>query len=479
MVAQLDAVVVGAGPNGLTAAVTLARAGLGVRVYEANDTVGGGARTAELTLPGFRHDVCSAVQPLGAGSPALAELPLADFGFEWVHPDLPLAHPLPDGSAAVLSRSVDETAQSLDGADGTRYRRLVGPFLGRWDDLAPEFMRPVLARWPRHPLLLGRFGVRAMPPLGALARLFRGHRGRALLAGMAGHTIAPLSSPFTAAVALVFAVSGHEVGWPFPRGGAQALSDALVAYLRSMGGEVHTGTRVASLPELPDARAYLFDTSPAALAAIAGDRLPHGYLRRLGRYHHGQAAFKLDYALDGPVPWTAEECRRAGTVHVGASLEEIGAALAAVERGNPPDPPFLITAQPSLFDATRAPADKHILWAYGHVPYGWTGDLTDSIERQIERFAPGFRDRILARAAAGPPDIEARNANNAGGDISCGRFGGSQALFRPLLSRVPYSTPNPSIFLCSAATPPGPGVHGMCGYQAARVVLRRVGLVKE
>jgi len=467
-------VVVGAGPNGLTAAVTLARAGLGVRVYEANETVGGGARTAELTLPGFLHDPCSAVHPLGAGSPVWAQLPLGRFGLEWVHPDLPLAHPVAGGKAAVLSRSVDETARSLDGVDSDRYRRLLEPFLGRWDDLAPEFLRPVLARPPRHPVLFGRFGLRALEPVAALARPFRGERARALIAGMAGHAIAPLSSPFTGGVALMFALAGHTGGWPFPRRGSQALSDALAAYLSSLGGEVRTGVRVTSMRELPEARAYLFDTSPQGLVAIAGDRLPDRYVRRLARYRHGPAVFKVDYALHGPVPWTAPECRRAGTVHLGATLEEVGAALAAVGRGQAPDPPFVITAQPSLFDDSRAPEGKHVVWAYGHVPFRWTGDLTDAIERQIERFAPGFRDLVLARAPAGPAAIEARDANNVGGDISVGRFGGRQALFRPVLSRVPYSTPDPSILLCSAATPPGPGVHGMCGYHAAAVVLRRL-----
>ena len=473
-VAQLDAVVVGAGPNGLTAAVTLARAGLGVRVYEANDTVGGGARTAELTVPGFRHDVCSAVHPLGAGSPALARLPLDEFGLEWVQPDVPMAHPMVDGSAVVLARSVDETAQSLGGRDAARYRRLVGPFVERWDELAPEVLRPVLAAVPRHPVMFARFGLRAMQPVSVLAHAFRGERARALVAGMAGHAIAPLSSPFTGGVALMFALTGHEVGWPFPRGGAQGLSNALAAYLRSMGGEIETGARVVSMRDLPDARAHLFDTSPSDLVAIAGDRLPSGYVRRVARYRRGPAVFKVDYALDGPVPWTAEECRRAGTVHVGASIGEIGAALDAVGRGRPPDPPFLITAQPTMYDPTRAPAGKHVLWAYGHVPFGWTGDLTGAIERQIERFAPGFRDLVVGRAAAGPAAIEARDANNVGGDISCGRFGGRQVLFRPVVTRVPYRTPDPKLFLCSAATPPGPGVHGMCGFHAARVVLRDV-----
>ena len=471
---RLDAVVVGAGPNGLTAAVTLARAGLAVRVLEASDTIGGGARTAELSLPGFRHDVCSAVHPLGVGSPAFGELPLSELGLRWVHPDIPMAQTTSDGTAVVLSRSVEETAEALDGADGRRYRWLLRPFLGRWDDLVGDLFRPVLAGLPRHPLLMARFGLRGMLPLSAVARLFSGDRARALLAGMAGHAIDPVSAPLTGAVALMFAASGHEVGWPFPQGGSQALSDALAAHLRSLGGEVLTARPATSMADLPPARTYLFDTSPAGMVSIAGGRLGGRYVRRLRRYRPGQAAFKVDYALEEPVPWKAEACRRAGTVHVGGSFSEIAGALESVHRGHPPDPPFLLTAQPTLFDPTRAPEGKHVLWAYGHVPLGWRGDLTEAIEAQIERFAPGFRDVILARATAGPADIEARNPNNPGGDISCGRFGGVQAVFRPLVARDPYSTPDPAVFLCSSATPPGPGVHGMCGYNAARVALRRV-----
>ncbi len=467
-----DAIVIGAGPNGLTAAVTLAQAGLDVIVYEASATPGGGARTAELTLPGFRHDTCSAVHPLAAGSPVLSALPLGEHGVTWVHPDLPLAHPFPDGGAAVLAHSPHDTAASL-GPDRRAYLRLVRPFAGRWDELAPDFLRAPLSGWPAHPLLLARFGMRAALPAAVLARRFRGDRARGLLAGLAAHTIAPLTSPATGGVAIAFALAGHAAGWPFPRGGSQALSDALVSLLRSVGGQVKPDYPVASLDDLPAARAYLFDTDPAQLATIAGKRLPDRYTEQLRRRPRGPAVFKIDYALSAPVPWIAAECHRAGTVHIGPSLDEIGAALRSVHRGRAPARPFLIVAQPSLFDATRAPAGSHVLWVYGHVPNDWTGDLTNAIERQLERFAPGFRDVVLARAVTTPALLEERNRNNVGGDIGGGRGDGLRLLFRPTFAPVPYATPDRGIYLCSSSTPPGPGVHGMCGYQAARVALRR------
>ncbi len=470
---MLDAVVVGSGPNGLTAAVTLAQAGLQVRVFEAADKVGGGTRTEELTLPGFRHDVCSAVHPFGVGSPALAALPLADHGLEWIHPELALAHPLLDGSAAVLARSVDETVASL-GRDDRAWRRLVGPFLGRWRELAGDVLGPIAMRLPRHPVLLARFGVRAVWPVQLATRAFREDRTRMLLAGIAGHAVVPSTSPLTTSVGLMLALAAHEVGWPVARGGSQAIADSLVSYLESLGGGVETGALVTALDELPAARAYLLDVMPRDLAAIAGDRLPDRYRARLGRFRHGPAVFKVDYALADAVPWKAEECRRAAAVHLGASLDEIVGALAAVASGRPPDPPFLIVAQPTIVDASRAPEGRHVLWAYGHVPRGWQGDLTAAIEDQIERFAPGFRDVVLARSAWGPPRLQAHNRSMIDGDIAGGAFQGLQVLFRPVAARVPYATPDPAVFLCSAATPPGPGVHGMGGYFAAQVALRRV-----
>jgi phytoene dehydrogenase-like protein len=468
-----EAIVIGAGPNGLTAAVTLARAGVDVLVYEAAGRIGGGARTDELTLPGFRHDVCSAVHPLGIGSPAFRSLPLEQHGLRWVHPEIPLAHPFPDGSAAVLVGSPAETAVSL-GEDARTYRRLVEPFVGRWDELAAEVLRPPLMTWPRHPLLLARFGVRGALPLGALARRFRGERARGLLAGLAGHTITPLTSPASAGVALMFALAAHEAGWPVARGGSQAVSDALAALLAELGGRIETDRRVTSLDELPPARAYLLDTDAYQLADLAGSRLPTRFTRSLRRRRRGPGVFKLDYALAEPVPWTADAARRAGTVHLGPSMAEIGSALRAVRRGTAPDPPFLIAAQPSLADDTRAPNGRHVLWVYCHVPNGWAGDHTEAIEDQIERFAPGFRDIVLARSATGPAQLAARNPNLVGGDIGGGPSDGLHLIFRPTFSPVPYATPDPAVFLCSSATPPGPGVHGMCGYHAATLALRRV-----
>lgn len=470
MPSMLDAVVVGAGPNGLTAAVELARRGFSVAVFEARGTIGGGARTEELTLPGFRHDPCAAAHPLGIGSPAFSRLPLGKYGLEWLHAPLPMAHPFPDGSAAVLSRSVAETALSLGPRDAGAYRRLVAPFTGKWDTLVRDFMSLPSTALPRDPVTLARFGLTGLPPsTWLMAQRFRDERAKALFAGLVGHVMAPLGGPATSAVGLVFALAAHERGWPMARGGSQSISDALAAYLRDLGGAVHTDYQVKRLDDLPPARAYVFDTSPTALARIAG----------LGRaydgYRYGAAAFKIDYALDGPVPWTAEEPRRAGTVQVAASRTEIGDALDAASRqGRAPERPFLITTQPTLADPSRAPEGKQVFWAYGHVPNGWEGDLTDAVERQLERFAPGFRDRVLARATAGPPQLAARNANYIGGDIACGAASGLQLVLRPKLSLFPYNTPHPAVFLCSSATSPGPGVHGMSGHNAAKAVWRRL-----
>ncbi|MGW6137680.1 phytoene desaturase family protein [Streptomyces sp. NPDC055144] len=466
---MLDAVVVGAGPNGLTAAVELARRGLSVAVFEARDTVGGGARTEELTLPGFRHDPCSAAHPLGINSPAFRDMPLDRYGLEWLHAELPMAHPFPDGSAAVLSRSVAETAASFGPHDAGTYRRLVAPLLPKWDALVRDFMALPLTTLPRDPLTLARFGLRGLPPATWLMRRFRDDRARALFSGLVAHAIAPLGGLATGAVGLVFALAGHARGWPVARGGSQSISDALTAYLKDLGGAVHTNYEIKRLDDLPPARAYIFDTSPTALARIAG--LGSYY----ERFRYGAGVFKLDYALDGPVPWTAKEARSAGTVQVGPGSRDIAAALRAASReGRAPDKPFLITVQPSVMDPSRAPAGKHVFWAYGHVPSGWDGDLTDAVERQLERFAPGFRDRILARATAGPPELAARNANYVGGDIACGAVSGLQLLLRPKLSLSPYTTPHPAVFICSSASPPGPGVHGMSGHNAAKAVWRRI-----
>ncbi|WP_069169597.1 phytoene desaturase family protein [Streptomyces griseus] len=468
MPSMLDAVVVGAGPNGLTAAAELARRGFAVEVFEAMETVGGGARTEELTLPGFRHDPCSAVHPLAIGSPAFAAMPLARHGLEWVQPPLALAHPFPDGSAAVLTTSVGESASTLGPHDAGAYRRFVAPYLGHWDTLAEDFLRTPWDGLPRDPYRWVRFGLDALQPAALASRRFRGEKARGLIAGLAAHAIAPTSGIATTGIALLFALAAHEKGWPVPRGGSQAISDALASYLREQGGTIRTGTEVKRLDELPPARAYVFDTSPAALARIAG--LGGAYRR----YRYGASCFKIDYALSGPVPWTAPEARRAGTVHIGPTAGEIDAALRAAVTGRDPSVPFLITAQPSLVDPSRAPEGRHVFWAYGHVPAGWEGDATEVVERQLERFAPGFRDLVLARSVAGPPQLAARNANYVDGDIATGAFAGLQTVIRPKLARVPYATAHPAVFLCSSATPPGPGVHGMSGHHAAKAVWRRL-----
>jgi phytoene dehydrogenase-like protein len=470
---MLDAIIVGAGPNGLAAAVALARAGWQVRVYEAQATIGGGARSAELTLPGFVHDICSAIHPLGMGSPFFSSLPLADYGLEWIQPDLPLAHPLPDGQAVALHRSLEETALAL-GRDGANYRRLLRPLVNQWGALAEDILGPL--RVPHHPLLLARFGLSALLPARLLARLvFQTPEARALFAGNAAHALLPLEKPLTSSFGLVLAALGHAVGWPLPRGGSQSIVAALAAYLRSLGGEIITDTPISHIDELPPAQAVLFDLTPRQLLRIAGHRLPAGYQRALARYRYGMGVFKIDYALSEPIPWTAATCRRAGTVHVGGTLGEIAASESAAGHGRISEQPFVLVAQQSLFDETRAPAGQHTGWAYCHVPHGSTEDMTARIEAQIERFAPGFRDTIRARHTLHTGDLETYNANYIGGDINGGVQDLLQLFTRPVPRWVPYSTPDPHIFLCSSSTPPGGGVHGMCGYHAAQAVLRAYG----
>jgi phytoene dehydrogenase-like protein len=469
-----DAIVVGAGPNGLAAAIVLAQKGLSVRVLEAAETVGGGARSAELTLPGFVHDVCSAIHPLGAASPFLRTLPLAEHGVDWIESSAALAHPFDDGTAALLERTPAAAVQALD-EDDARWRRLFAPLVRDSQPLLDEVLAPL--HLPSHPLALARFGARAMLPATALARLsFRGAKARGLLAGLSAHSMLPLSRPPSAAFGLALGLLGHDAGWPFPRGGSQRISDALASYLRSLGGEIETGRRIDSLAELGTTRPVLLDVTPRGLLALAGDQLPSRYRRRLERYRFGPGVFKLDLALDGPIPWRAPDCARAATVHLGATLEEIAASEAAAWRGEIAERPYVLLAQQSLFDPTRAPEGKHTAWAYCHVPNGSSVDMTDRIERQIERFAPGFTDRILARSALAPADLERHNANNVGGDINGGAATLSQLFTRPVARLSPYSTPLPGVFLCSASTPPGGGVHGMCGYHAARAALRALGI---
>jgi phytoene dehydrogenase-like protein len=462
---QARDVVIGSGPNGLAAAIALARAGRNVTVYEANARIGGGTRSEELTLPGFLHDVCSAVHPMAISSPCFEMFPLAAHGLEWIQPDAPLAHPLDDGTAVMLERSVDATAANL-GEDGAAWRSLMEPFAAAWADLRRDLMAPLLGV-PRHPFLMARFGLAALRSARGLAeRHFRGVRARALFAGIAGHSFLPLEAPASAAIGVALAVAGHGSGWPIPRGGSQKIADALAGYFRSLGGEIVTSHAVIRLPEAP---IVLCDVTPRQLLAMGGERLPAGYRRALEAYRYGPGVFKVDWALDAPVPWRAAECARAGTVHLGGTFDEIAQWERSYQGA-----PFVLAAQPSLFDGSRAPAGKHTLWAYCHLPNGSNADMTDAIETQIERFAPGFRARIMARSVELPADIERRNANLIGGDITGGANDLRQVIFRPTPSL--YRTPLRGVFLCSAATPPGGGVHGMCGYLAAQAALRQTHL---
>ena len=469
---RYDAVVVGSGPNGLAAAVTLANAGRSVLVVEAAPTIGGGSRTAELTLPGFHHDVCSAIHPLGLGSPFFRSLPsLAEHGLQWVHPPAALAHPLDDGRALLLRQSLDETAAGL-GPDGASWRALFGPLARGWDPMSHDLLRPLL-RVPRHPFRMARFGWYAWPSAESLARRRFSTPGvRALFAGLAGHSILPLDRPFTASFGLVLGMTAHALGWPMARGGSQKIVDALAGLLRARGGEVVTDARVENVDELPPSRVVMLDLTPRQVLRVAGHRLPESYRRGLEAYRYGPGVFKLDLALDGPVPWSAPECAQAGTVHLGPTLEEILESENAAWRGVHADRPLVLVAQQSLFDPTRAPAGKHTLWAYCHVPHGSPEDMTETVLRQVERFAPGVRDRILAVNGISAAAYEAYDANYVGGDINGGAQDFDQLFGRPLWRRVPYRTPAHGLFLCSSSTPPGGGVHGMCGFLAARAALR-------
>jgi phytoene dehydrogenase-like protein len=471
---RYDALVVGAGPNGLAAAITLARAGRSVLVLEARSTVGGGMRTAELTLPGFLHDVCSAVHPLGRSSPAFSAWPLADHGLEWIEPPVAIAHPLDDGSAALVRRDLDATAASL-GEDGERYARFIGPIARDWDLIARELIGPLRIDGAlRHPFALGRFGINAIQPVTWLARRFRTPQARALLGGVAAHSFVSLSSLITGAFSMTLLASAHAVGWPIPRGGSQRFADALASYLRSLGGEIQTDRTVSDLAELPSHKALLLDLTPRQVLALTGDRMQGAYARQLRGYRYGPGVFKLDLALDGPIPWANAELAQAGTLHLGGTLEELVAGERDVAHGRASQRPFVLLSQPSLFDDSRAPAGQHVVWAYCHVPNGSQVDMTEAILSQVERFAPGFRDRIIGQSALGPAALETYNANYVGGDINGGVQDLRQLWTRPAIRLDPYSTPDPGIFICSSSTPPGGGVHGLCGHYAAKSALRGV-----
>ena len=473
MTALLDAVVVGAGPNGLAAAITLAAAGHAVRVYEAEPAAGGGCRTDELTLPGFRHDVCSAVHPLALASPFLRQLDLAGHGVRLMHPRVALAHPLDRGRAAALVGSVQETADGLDG-DGAAYVRLLGPAVEHWEQIVAELLGS-LRRPPRHPLTLARFGLTGLQSAaGVASRRFDGEPARALLAGIASHAMLPLTAPGTAAFGLLLGMLGHAVGWPVVQGGSDRIIAALVAILEGLGGEIVVDARVDSLAALPAARATLLDVTPRQFLAMAGADLLPSYRQSLSRFRYGPGVFKLDWALSGPVPWLAPVCHEAATVHLGGALPELVAAEAAVARGQHADRPYVIVVQPGVVDSGRAPRGQQTLWAYCHVPNGSRVDMTARVEAHIERFAPGFRDLVLARSTRDTAQLEAHDANYVGGDINGGVQDIRQTLMRPTARWNPYSTPLPGTYLCSSSTPPGGGVHGMCGHLAARSALREV-----
>ncbi|MEJ0103404.1 MAG: NAD(P)/FAD-dependent oxidoreductase [Bacteroidota bacterium] len=469
--AKYDAIVVGSGPNGLAAAITLQQQGLSVLILEGKSTIGGGMRTAELTLPGFKHDICSAIHPMAALSPFFSTLPLQDFGLNFIYPPIAAAHPFDDGTAAVLKHSITETAASLQ-EDKKAYLDLLGPLLKSWPTLANDILGPL--HFPRHPVDMASFGLKALQPASWLVKKLNTEKAKGLWAGMAAHSILPLSHIATSAIGLVLMTAAHIKGWPLPKGGTQCLADALALYFISIGGEIETNFYVSSLDQLPSAQAVIFDTSPKQLLQVAGHRFSSLYKKQLGRYRYGMGVFKVDWALDGPVPFTAEECRSAGTVHIGGKYDEIAASEKKTWSGAHSERPFVLFAQQSLFDTSRAPEGKHTAWAYCHVPNGSVQDMTSIIEKQVERFAPGFRERILAKHTMTTEQFEEYNSNYVGGDINGGETNIRQLFTRPALRLSPYRTSAKGIYICSASTPPGGGVHGMCGYHAAKRVLKDV-----
>jgi phytoene dehydrogenase-like protein len=469
-----SAIVVGSGPNGLAAAARLARAGLAVTVLEAADTIGGGTRSSEAIVPGLVHDHCSAFHPIAAASPYLSTLPLEQYGLRWLQPSIDCAHPLDGGSAGVLSRSMERTVADL-GADGERWQRLFGPMTHGFRDLLADATQPVI-RVPRHPLKMARFGAAAALPATTLARLFRTDEAKALWSGVAAHAFYRLDRPMTSAVGLMLLVAAHAEGWLVAEGGSQAIADALAADIRAHGGTIETGRRVTSAAELPLHDVLMLDVSPSVAAGILGDRLPARVARAYARYRHGPAAFKVDFAVEGGVPWTAEACRSAGTVHLGGDVREVVDGELEVHRGRMPERPFVLVGQQYLADPSRSAGDVHPVWTYAHVPHGYTGDATEAIIRQVERFAPGFRDRIVGTAVRSATEMAVYNPNYVGGDIIGGASTPLQIVFRPRIALDPYATGVPGVSLCSASTPPGAGAHGMCGANAAARALRHLGL---
>jgi len=465
-----DAIVIGSGPNGLSAGIRLAQFGLRVKIYEAHSQIGGGTRTAEQILPGYKHDICSAIHPMGVSSPFLKTLPLKQYGLQWIHPEICAAHPLDNQAPAILTRDVKKTAFYLK-EDEMKYLSIVEPIIKDWEHLTKDFLGPL--RFPDHPIKLARFGLRALLPSSAFQKSFKTAQAKALIAGMAAHSVLPLNSWTTTAISLVFFGAAHTKGWPIAKGGSHAITKAMAAYFQSLGGELETDFTVQNLDQLPESKTVLFDTTPSQAVNIAGDLFPRSYQKKLIRFKQGAGIFKVDYILSEPVPWKDEECKKAGTVHLGATFEEIAESEKMMDEKKHAEKPFVLVAQQSLFDKTRTPDNKHVLWAYCHVPNGSEKDMTAEIENQIERFAPGFKDTIEHKSAMNTKDFEAYNQNYVGGDITGGRQDISQLFSRPVHLFDPYSTPALGIYFCSSSTPPGGGVHGMCGYHAANSVLKK------
>jgi len=466
-----DAIIIGSGPNGLAAAIRLAQKNLKVKIFEAMDTIGGGARTAELTLPGFKHDICSAILPLGFGSPFFKKLPLEQHGLEWIHPPVSIAHPFDDGSAVSVTKSFDENLLERSfGKDSNLYRKIFQPLSENWDLIEKDLLGPL--RFPSHPIAAAKFGYHAVHSAESFVKKFGNIKTRTFFLGLAAHGILPLNNIFTSAIGLVLGIYAHKYGWPFPKGGTQSLTNALASFFISLGGEIETNTEVKTFEELPSAKAYLFDITPKQLIKITGHKFPNSYLASLKKYKYGPGVFKIDFATDDLIPWTAWECREAAVVHIGGSPEEIIESEESVWKGKLTRVPFIITAQQSLFDATRTPAGKHTVWAYCHVPSGYNEDISELVTNQIERFAPGFRKIILAKTIHTPSAFEKYNPNYVGGDINGGAQTWDQLFTRPVFSLTPYRTPAKGIYICSSSTPPGGGVHGMCGFHAAETVLK-------